>query len=196
MYSINKEKNMTTRTLLKFTRPVKELKDLGFTFHKMFASNYKAYNLDLITDETYSVWLYVKGHDVEFGGFFSQTALVMDTVKSEIEKGNLHNDRSFLKQFNPNFTEDDISYTVKFWINRETSLITSYEDYHKNQMKIFERFHQIDKSEYKTDEILRGLYVIQKSYGNSVIMDVKEYEKFDKLFKELGVVREIKHFFT
>lgn len=44
----------TTYKLYRYTGDVKLLKPAGYTFHKLYAMNYKAYNLN-------DVWLFVKG---------------------------------------------------------------------------------------------------------------------------------------
>jgi hypothetical protein len=82
--------------LIKFTGDFKDLKPMGFTFHKLYARNYKVY-------EKSKVWIWVAhGGYVEIDDFFSLSGYIVkaiwDGTFPVYEKDAVYNDMLFFKK--------------------------------------------------------------------------------------------------
>jgi len=59
---------------IKFTGNFKDLKPMGFKFHKLFANNYKVYNKD-------KVWIWVaEGGYVEIGSYYGLSGYILKAI--------------------------------------------------------------------------------------------------------------------
>ena len=82
--------------IIKFTGDFKQLIPMGFTFHKLFARNYKVY-------EKNKVWIWVAhGGYVEIADFFSLSGYIMkaiwDGTFPVYEECVVYGDRIFFKK--------------------------------------------------------------------------------------------------
>lgn len=135
---------MTTKSTLKFKGKFKQLKNYGFTFHKLFANNYKVYmkggyNYDL------TVWV-ANGGYVEFANLFSYSKKVFDYI---IEN------RDELK---------NKTLCIKF--NRKTGFFVKEKDF-RVRMRKFVRKYYLDRYEDDQNELYFKAYdKIQNKMSN------------------------------
>lgn len=59
------------RLMAKFTGKYKDLMPAGYTFHKMYARNYRTYQKSFGCND--SIWVFVKGNDIEINDFYAKT---------------------------------------------------------------------------------------------------------------------------
>jgi len=68
---------------LKFTIEVSKLKEMGYTFQKLYAANYKTYRKK-IGDHT--IWLWEKGRTLEINDWHQHTGNIIEFYKNNLEK--------------------------------------------------------------------------------------------------------------
>lgn len=68
---------------MKFTSPVNQLKDRGYTFQKMYANDYKCYWKKI--SNTFTIWLWVKGKEIEINDWYGMTEPILKFYKDNFD---------------------------------------------------------------------------------------------------------------
>lgn len=104
---------------LHFTVNVKELKNRGYTFQKLYAAEYKTYRKKI---NDYTIWLWVKGKEIEIEDWFSLTGPIIDFIKKHYDEWKVENDKL------PSPSE-----VITLHIERDTGEIKfkDYDEYYK-----------------------------------------------------------------
>ena len=66
------------RLLVKFTVPYRLLKPRGYTFHKLYAGNYRTYQKAFGPND--SIWIFVKGNDFEVLDLYSKSGWLVNCL--------------------------------------------------------------------------------------------------------------------
>lgn len=69
--------------ILKLTADVNLLKERGYTFQKLFASNYKTYRKKI---RDYTIWVWVKNSGVEIEDWYENTTAIVKFFKENYDK--------------------------------------------------------------------------------------------------------------
>jgi len=94
-----------------------QFKSLGFTFQKLYASNYKCYWMDNISACQHRIWCWVLGKDIELDSFGRHTESVIYAFKT-----NRTNPNAFMSR-----KVDDSDY-MQLLLNRDTGeVITRHQ---------------------------------------------------------------------
>jgi len=83
---------------MKFTGKFKDLKTMGFKFHKLYAKNYKVY-------EKNDIWIWVAGRDIEISDFYGKSSIIGKMIINDIypkrEKDSMFRDMVLFKKGEP-----------------------------------------------------------------------------------------------
>jgi hypothetical protein len=152
--------------MIKFTGEIKNLKHMGFTFHKLYASNYKAYE-----NEDVEMWIFVKGRDVHLNSlsedqFEKAFDMIITDTYPLYESDRLFDGKVFFKKGDPRLclydkcTGEVLSH--KDFMNKWKKEYPDLEDYMKfaysgrfPEMILHKRHIDFIKKMYKKKLLIR-----------------------------------------
>ncbi len=70
---------------MQFTTPVKELKPRGYTFQKLYASDYITYRKEFGEYTSYTIWLWKKGRELEINSWYGYTENIVNFYRDNLE---------------------------------------------------------------------------------------------------------------
>lgn len=121
--------------ILRYTIKEKSLKDLGYTFQKLYARNYKTYRKEFKNNRT--IWLWVKDKRLEVDDWFDHTGNILQFYKDHINS----------PEFNRINPTGKASEYAKIRLNTKTGEIIhfNYEEYYEVLMSNLDIFDDYDK---------------------------------------------------
>lgn len=117
--------------VVKFTGKFRDLKPMGFKFHRLYARNYKVY-------EQEDMWIWVGGGDVRFKDLPPKHfAIVFDMILND--QYPLYEEDLIYEKISPNpfFSKGDPKMCI---VDRENDIIISHEEFLKKWKKKFATF--------------------------------------------------------
>lgn len=76
---------------MKFTTPIKELKPRGYTFQKLYASEYITYRKEFGEHNDYQILLWKKDSQLEIDDWFGSTENIINCYKDNLEQWKIDN---------------------------------------------------------------------------------------------------------
>jgi len=155
---------------LKFTGTIKNLKKIGCTFHKLYANNYKVYQLDLGKGNKFWIWVHHGGY-IEFKDLFDNTLNLFNALKS-IDWDTVQTTTTGRLSFRFNHDDSSKGYELKAMSMGVEEAILFRERFPNGIPENLsdEEYNSIDK-------------IIRKDYDREIILDRERAEKLLKTFE-------------